>query len=297
MYMGNVLLGGAHLGAESIVNQLQDKTVRRYAPHWILADPKDNRAAQMAAVLKDRFATLHPQPFQMKVQNALPYSDEHDYLLLTLDTIAHTRETLAARSPAQRATFQITGKGPGGEASPHIALQGTLVPGDQETEHSVSLLLSTLAGMSRPASGRQLTGQDPLTAQVLRPLRQAASRQTVRHLAEKEREPDDLSGGPLSVLFGLTLYPLIPVQGFSQDTYAQQTARALDIVGGLSAKHVGARGSGSLIAVVAVVMPDAGAIHFLKVSRSRTGKRSIAGVTSFVSPRVQPQSTSAVFTD
>jgi hypothetical protein len=120
------------------------------------------------------------------------------------------------------------------------------------------------------------------------------SRQTARHLEERERESEDLSGGPLSVSFGLTLYPLIPVQGGPQDTNAQWKARALDAAGGVPAKQVVARGVGGGFAVVAVVIPASQAIHFMRVAQNRTGKRSLAGVTSFVSPRVTQ---SAVFTD
>jgi hypothetical protein len=289
-----VLLGGAHRGQESILNHLDDTTVRLFDPHWMVADPKDNRAPQMAGILKGRFPTLQPQPLQMKAQDALPYCDEHDSLVLAMDTITDTRETLAARHPGQRGIWQITGRGPG--AGPLIALQGTLCPGDQETDRAVSLLLPTLEGMSRAASSRQLTGPDPLTAAVLTPLRQAASRQTARHLAEKEREAWDLSGGPLSVIFGQTVYPLITVHGGVQEKHSQRTALALESAGSVPAAHLLERGPGRY-AVVAVVFPETRAIHFVKVAQNPTGKRSIAGVTSFVSPRVHQHSQSALFTD
>ena len=140
--------------------------------------------------------------------------------------------------------------------------------------------------MSQATSSLNLTGPDPLTAAVLQPLRQAASRQTAKHLAEKDREPWDLTGGPLSVCFGQTVHPLIPVQGGAQDTYAQRTALVLEYAGGLPAKQVLSRGAPSCMVVVAVVIPQPRAIHFMKVAQNRTGKRSIAGVTSFLSPRV-----------
>lgn len=294
--MNNPLIGGLNRGARAIVKELPEETIRRYEPEWLLADPKENRARQMAGVLTNRFATLRPQPLQMPVQDALALSRDHDTVVLALDTIADTLDTLSRRI-AQRIIWQITGRGPGGGVGPRIALQGTLCPGDQQTERAVSLLLPTLAGMSQAASSRHLTGPDPLSAAVLSPLRQVASRQTVRHLAEKEREPRDLSGGPLSVSFGQTLYPLVPVQGLPQDTHVQWKARALDMAGGVPAKHLASRGLPGGDAMVAVVIPDQRAIHFIKVAQSRTGKRSIAGVTSFVSPRVQQQSQSAVFTD
>jgi hypothetical protein len=295
--MSLVLIGGAHRGAESIFNQLPDKTVRRYDPNWKLADPKPDRAVQLARKAQDRFPTLQPQPLQMRVQDALPYSRDHDTVVLALDTLVDTMETLQARLLSQRVTYQLVGRGPGDAAGIRLAIQGTICPEDQGTARRALLFLQTLAGMSQAASSLRLTGPDPLSAAVLKPLRQVASRQTARHLGEKEREPWDLSGGPLCVMFGPTIYPLIPVQGVPQDTHVQWEARALDTVGEVPAKLFAARGVHGGAAMVAVVIPAAQAIHFMTVVQSRTGKRRIAGVRSFVSPRRQQQSQSAVFTD
>jgi hypothetical protein len=234
---------------------------------------------------------------QMKVQDALAYSSVEDTVILALDTLEDTLQTLEARLPSQRVSFQFAGRGPGGVAGTRLAIQGTICPGDHETESASQLFLQTLAGMSQAASSRRLTGSDPLSAAVLAPHRRAASRQTARHLGEKEREPQDLSGSPLSVMFGPTIYPLIPVQGSPQDTHAQWTARALDTAGCVSAKHVASGGVHGGSVYVAVVIREARAIHFIKVAQNRTGKRSIAGMKSFVSPRVQQQSNSAVVTD
>lgn len=296
--MCNVLCGGAHRGAWSIFNELQDKTVRLYGPNWLLADPKEDRAVQLARIAKERFATLRPQPLHMPVQTALSYSRDHDTVVLALDTIPDTTETLEARRASQRATFQFAGRGPGGSAGTRLAIQGTICPGDQDTEQGARLLLKTLGGMSQAVSSRVLRGPDPLTAAVLQPLRTLASRQTVRHLAEKEREPWDLSGGPLSVIFGQTTHPLVPVQGGAQDTYSHWKSCALDIAGRVSAKHFVECGPGSRVAVVAVVIPDAQAIHFVRIAQNRSGKRSVAGVTTFATPVTQRSSNNAaVFTD
>ena len=281
-----VLHGGAHRGAASFIKHLEYKTVRLFDPHWIIADPKPQRAALLASMAQHRFPTLRPQPVQMPVQNALPLSSGHDYVVLTLDTLDDTIATLEARLPTQRASYQLTGRGPGGVAGTHLTIQGTICPGDHDTEKAALLFLHTMAGMTQAASSRDLTVPDPLSAAVLKPLREAASRQTARHLAERARDPEDLSGSPLSVGFGMTLYPLIPVQGLAQDTNAQWKARALDAVGEAPAKHIIARGVHGGCVYVAVVLPAPRAIHFMKVAQNRTGKRSIAGVISFVSPRV-----------
>jgi hypothetical protein len=297
--MSNVLFGGAHRGALSIINELQDKTVHQYDPNWKLADPKADRAVHLAKFAQNRFPTLRPHPLPMRVQDALAFSNDHDTVVLALDTVSDIAEALAARRSSQRASFQFAGRGQGGSEVTRLAIQGTIYPEDHDTESAALLFLQTLDGMSQAASSRNLTGPDPLTAAVLQMLRQAASRQTARHLAEKDREPWDLTGGPLSVSFGQTVHPLIPVQGGAQESYAQRTALALEHAGGLPAQHVLARGVPGCMVVVAVVIPQARTIHFMKVAQSRTGKRSIAGVTTFQSPRVRPSSSidAAVFTD
>ncbi len=146
--MSVVAIGGNHRGGKAIVNELSDETTRLYEPEWLLADPKEHRAAQMAAALRDRFPTLRPQPMQMKVQDALTYSSRDDSVVLALDTLEDTLQTLAARLPSQRVSFQFAGRGPGGVAATRLAIQGTICPGDYETESQAQLFLQTLAGMS-----------------------------------------------------------------------------------------------------------------------------------------------------
>ena len=298
--MSNVLIGGLHRGASSIVRELKEETTRLYKPDWLLADPKANRAAEMVVVLRKRFATLDPQPLSMRVQDALPLSRDHDtVVVLALDTVADTSATLAARLPYQRVTFQFAGKGPGGATGTRLALQGTLCPGDQESERGVSLLLPTLDGMSRAASSRDLTGPDPVTSAILQPLRQVASRQTAIHLAEKEREPWDLSGGPLSLIFGQTVSPLIAVQGGREEKYSQLAALALESAGGVPATAVITRGLPGCMVVVALVIPQAQTVHFMRVALKSSGKRSVTGVTTFAPPPVTQRSSTnaALFTD
>jgi hypothetical protein len=294
-----VLIGGAHRGARTILTALQEETVRLYEPGWIMADPKEERAAQLAGIARERFTALRPQPLQMRVQSALPYSRDQDTVVLALDTISDTLETLEAARAPQRVTFQFAGRGPGGSLGTRLAIQGTLVSGDRDTTQSAHLLLRTLSGMSQAVSSRTLSGPDPLTAAVLQPLRTLASRQTVRHLAEKAREPGDLSGSSLSVVFGQTTYPVIPVQAVAADKYSHWKARALESAGGVPAKHYVECGPGSRVAVVAVVIPASQAIHFMRVSQNRAGNRSVCGVTTLAPLRAPQRSTNnaAVFTD
>lgn len=300
--MSNLNLYGNHRGGTSIVKSLPADIVRLYDdPGWTLADPKEDRAERLATVVWNRFPGVRPRPLRMTARDALAYSHDNDTLVLAMDTVADTRETLEARRAAQRATFQLVGRGPGGHAGTRIALQGTLLPGDDDTESRAFLLLDTLEGMAREASSRVLTRTDPLTASILRPMRELATRQTVRHLMERDRDPRDLTGGPLGVAFGTTVYPLVPVRGQPQDRYSHRKDLTLDVAETLPANQLVERGSLGRFLIVAVVVPEELTVHFMTVIQDRMGKHRVDGVTRFAPPPPAPEPSSsiesAVFTD
>src|SRR5688500_14289683 len=146
--MDNLLIGGLNRGCKEFVYELHDESVGHYDPHWFLADPKGDRAAQMASVLTKRFSKLQPQPLQMPVQDAISYTSDHETWVLALDTPTAIVDTLSRRR-AQRVIWQITGRGPGGGAGTRLAIQGTICPNDHDTERRAQLLLHTMAGMSQ----------------------------------------------------------------------------------------------------------------------------------------------------
>jgi hypothetical protein len=287
----NLVWCGTHRGAFTIAQKLTPETLNLYAPTLLLADPKANRAEEFRKVLVKQYPTLTPKALSMRAQDVLSVRGDLDTAVLSVDTADDITDTLTACHPSLRVTWQIVGRGPGGVAGSRIALQGTQNPGDHETKRSVSLLLPTLSSMSRPASSRELTGPDPVFATVVRPLREATSRITAKHLEEREREPRDLTGGPLSVIFGQRPCPLIVVQGDMQHKYSQQTALALESAGQLIT-----RGLSGAYVVVAVVIAQAQTVHFMRVALKSTGKRSVAGLTTFA-PQRASSTESAVFTD
>lgn len=293
--MANVFWNGIHRGFLAIFQELKVETLGLYEPDCLLADPKPDRAQKMAVMLKERFPILNPHPLTMRVEDALVFSRDHDSVVLALDDIAATSAALQARRPSQRFIFQITGRGPGGVIGTHIAIQGTLTPGDKQTDRSVSLLLPALGEMSHAASSRELTGPDPLTAAVLQPFRTVISRRTSVHLGEKNHEPRELTGSPLSLTFGHTLLPLIAVEGQALEKYSQQTALALESAGELPVSPVITAGQSSCMVVVALVIPHERTVHFMRVSLTKKGRRRVAGVATFAPQR--DASSEVLFTD
>jgi hypothetical protein len=115
-------------------------------------------------------------------------------------------------------------------------------------------------------------------------------------MGEKEREPRDLTGSPLSLTFGQTLLPLVAVRA-EEEKYSRQAALALEMAGRLPTNAVFARGHSSSMVVIALVQTRA--VHFMRVALSRSGKRGVAGVTSFLPPVLERAASreSALFTD
>jgi hypothetical protein len=140
---------------------------------------------QLAKFAQNRFPTLRPHPLPMRVQEALPFSHDHDTVVLALDTVSDIAESLAARHSSQRALFQFAGRGQGGSEGTRLAIQGTICPDDHDTESAALLFLQTLAGMSQATSSRNLTGPDPsLRQSCIRCARRQAVRQPVIWLRE-----------------------------------------------------------------------------------------------------------------
>jgi hypothetical protein len=284
------LWAGAHRGANTVAPQLKSSTFNREAPTVLIADPKENRAEVFGEVLKKQFPALRTLPLVMTAQDALLERGGRD-AVVTLDTMGDTIATLNAVPPSRHATFQIVGRGPA--TGTRIGLQGTITPGDHETQESVALLLPALAQMSRAASSRELTGPDKVTAVVLEPFRRIVGARTARHLGEKGRDPRDLTGSPLSMTFGQSLLPLITVPGRAQDKFSQQQALAMHTAGVLAGSN---RTQPGRMVVVAIVIAQQ-AVHFMRVAITGGGRRVIAGVCSFVRPVERAASSTAVFTD
>lgn len=301
---------GNHRGGRGIVDYLPPDTAKLYGSTWPLADPQKGRSLELATRVRDKFPWVNPQPLVMTGQEALKCSGEKDTLVIAADTVDDTREILEARGELQGAVFQLLARSPGGSSGTHTAFEGTLAPGDQDTQKKATLLLSTLESMSQEASSRVLTGgTDPLAALTLAPSRNLVSRQTVRHLKEKDRNPSDMSGGTLTMVLGPHVYPLVPVQGRPDDRHNHHRDLALEVAGMIPERHLLNRGLLGRFSISAVVVPEEETIYFMTVARSRTGKRRVDGLIVFAPPvsipadfwevdaRPSPYVDSVVFTD
>ena len=299
---------GNHRGGALLALQMPESLARRYRTDWVLADPKEGRADRLAELLRRRLPFLRPRPLLMTGNEAIPHTEIDDHLVVTADNLRAIRDTIDSRHPRQQTSFQIVGRGPGGDGGTRLGLQGTIQPGDTDTENAVRLLISALEEMSRDASSRELTEADPLTASSLKPMRHAVTAQTLRHMATESQEPDALPLGALTAAFGQeSVFPLVPVEGRGIERYRHKRDLALDTAIKLPTARFVDRGLSGKFVVVAVVDQGAGAVDLMTVSKDRAGKQRVLEVREMKRPAPLPTepafhfspapTSSAVFTD
>lgn len=289
---------GNHRGGTSIALSLPASAARRF-DDWRLADPKEGRSELLAREVSLRHPGTRALALQEPARRAHLGAASDASVVLALDTVRDTAEVLDLRRADQRTTFQLVGRGPGGNGATLLGLQGTVLPGDASTAGQAALLLETLDVMAAAASSRALTSTDPLTASLLGPMRAGATRQTVRHLAEAW-DRDELPGGALSVAFGVVPLPLVvlPLEGALR--YSLLNSLAVEAVGSIPLGQRLDRGPLGRQAAVALVAPRQ-AVHFVTVRESTTGRRRVEGVSTLQRvpdvARQLPGAQPATFTD
>ena len=285
---------GAHRGGTSFVEQVQAEPLYRCGRRLVLADPHPGRVDFLARRVRERFPGLEATPVTRTGVEALSLAGAEDPLLLVSDSVDSLLQTLRARQASQPALWQIVGRGPGGSAGTRLGLRGTVLPGDEAGAADSALLLDALSRLAPPASSRALTGGDALTASLLAPLRQRVLARTLRHLEELERDPADLTGGPLSLAQGREALPLKPLRGESGMRFRQMKGLVLEAAGQVPQGQWLDRGTLGRCLMVAVVIDEA-AVHLFTTAQSRRGRRRVEGLHTLEAP--VPQAPPAVFTD
>lgn len=288
------LLQGAHRGGTRFVEQVQAAPLYRYGRRLVLADPHPGRADFLARRARERFPGLETTALTGTGREALPLIGADDPLLLVSDSVDGLRQTLSARQASQPALWQIVGRGPGGNAGMRLGLRGTIVSRDETGAEDSDLLLEALARLAPPASSQALTGGDALTASLLAPLRDRTLSRTLRHLEELERDPAELTGGPLNLVQGQEVLPLKPVRSEPGMRFRQMKEQALEVMDQVAQGQWLDRGILGRYLMVAVIVGEA-AVHFLTLAQSRQGRRRVEGLHTLEAP--VPQAPPAVFTD
>jgi len=288
------LLQGAHRGGTRFVERASESVFRRHDDHLVVADPRERRAEFLATRAQQRFPALNAVPLTATGRQALAFMEPDDPLVLASDTLGSLRETLAGRRRSQATFWQTVGRGPGGGAGMRLGLQGTLLPGDEAATRDSDRLLEALERLAPPASSRILTQTDALAATVLSPMRERVLSRTLRHLEETERDPEGLTGGPLSLVRNRDMLPLKPVRGENGMRFRLMKEQALETLDQVPEAWLQDRGTLGKYLMVALITGEEG-IHLLTVAQSRRGRHRLEGLNTFAKPAeaVAP----AMFTD
>ena len=130
-------------GGASIVRHLPSETASRFDPRWVLSDPKEDRAARLAGLVKERFPFTEPQALALPARDAATRAGDDAALVLALDSVDNMRELLPMVRARQPVAFQLVGRGPGGHAGVRAAFNGTVLPGDAETKDQALMYRSS----------------------------------------------------------------------------------------------------------------------------------------------------------
>lgn len=196
----SLFIGGAHRGGQAITVEAL-KTEPRYS-HVAIADPKEDRAERMMLDWRSHGvgATGYKEPCESAVGKI-----EADEIILAIDTVKPMSAVL--RKTTLPTQWQLLARGIGTHG-PVIGLAGTLVNGDRDSRESSVRLIDVLSSFIRPQSSSQIR-MNPLNADGLHIMRKKISDHTVRRIGFLDREPDDIKGGPLNILWGQKEYPLL----------------------------------------------------------------------------------------
>ena len=214
----SLFIGGAHRGGQAItVEALQ--TEPRYN-RVTIADPKEDRADRLMLDWRGHGveATGYREPCEAVIGKI-----DVDEVVLAIDTIAPMSAVL--RKTGLPAQWQLLARGIGANG-PVIGLAGTVVKGDAGSRESSVRLIDILSSFIPPQSSSQIRG-NLLNADGLHVMRKKISDHTVRRLGVLDREPDDIKGGTLNILWGQREYPLLIQNKPSGEKWGEVKEQAL----------------------------------------------------------------------
>ncbi len=198
-----IYLGGAHRGGKAITEKAikllpEAKTYDKV----LIADPKEDRAWQLAREWKKAGVNSQglKEPCEEVVEN-----NSTDAIVLAIDTVSPMSMILGKNSvPTQ---WQLLARGLGVDG-PVIGLCGTVVTGASENRSSSIKLIDVMSSFIQPQSSSNIR-QNPLNADILHTMRNKVSEHSVKRLEALDREPQDISGGALNLLWGMKTYPMM----------------------------------------------------------------------------------------
>lgn len=275
------MIQGAHRGGTAIVDALGAEIVSVGA-ELAVADPQPGRAASLASRARGLSRTLRTRPVQAPGVDVLSTIDPAAPIVLASDDITGIGDSFAARGARRPTLLQVCARGTGGALGKRFALQGVVLPGDEETGRGVALLVEALRALTRPSSSTAITHEDALGASTLAPLRTSASRRTASMLQRLGHDPADLPGGTLAICTG-RVEPMVVA---STDELTADR-RLLDHAVEIAARTTGTVRAAPSIVIALVCVVPAPVIHLVTVGAPSRRPRA-AGLHTIAPPPPTP---------
>jgi hypothetical protein len=276
---------GAHRGGLQFVQAARD-SMQRIGAIDVL-DPKPGRAVALANVVR-QIAPVRATAHEADGRDA-PRQLANDAVIVgTVDTADATRSLIDGRREHQTVVAQLVGRSPGGMTAHRLGISA--VVHDPRSQLQASLLFRGFASISEDASSRVLTGGgDALTGTILGSLRRTVSLQSATYFSDVLRG-QSVAHAPLT-FFTTSGQPVpLAVQPSDLRSFRRDAAHAIQLLDEFQTEFVG------VIAAVALVSLEAGAMDVLFVSRSRTDRRRVERVLPFRRP-ANPFERATIFTD
>lgn len=286
MKNATTMIQGAHRGGTTLLARLPPTAVTALGPRVLVADPQPGRAEALAQRAQRRFPSVDVRGEVRTGEDVLTRLSRDATLLLASDSAEGLHATLARRGEELGTLWQIVGRGPGGASGRRFGLQGTLVPRDIDAAYESLTLLDVLGRVAPPRSSRALTSTDPLSAQVLAPMRDAVSAQSAAQLTMLDRAPWDLPFGPLTLHGGRAPYPLV-VRVVDAIAVADRISQVLDAAARVPVAQRADRGALGRFVVVAWVQVAQARVVFHTVSLRQGDRRRVEGISE-IAPTPEP---------
>jgi hypothetical protein len=277
---------GAHRGGLQFVQAARD-SIQHMGAIDVL-DPKPGRAAALANVVR-QIAPVRTTAHEADGRDAPRQLAEDAVIVGTVDTADATRSLIDNRRENQTVVAQLVGRTPGAVMTAH-RLGISAVVHDPRSQLQASLLFRGFASISQDASSRVLTNSgDVLTGTILGSLRRTVSHQSATYFSDVLRG-QSVAHSPLT-FFTTSGQPVpLAVRPSDLGSFRRDAAHAIQLLDEFDTEFVG------VIAAVALVSLEAGAMDVLFVSRSRTDRRRVERVLPFRRP-ANPFERATIFTD
>lgn len=218
----SLFLGGAHRGGKSITDEAL-KTLHggKAYDSVVIADPKEDRANRLMIDWRDHGieAVGYKEPCEEVIGKI-----DADEVVLAVDAVLPMSKVL--RKTLLPTQWQLLARGIGANG-PVIGLAGTVVKGDAGSRESSVRLIDVLSSFIDPQSSSRIR-ENPLNADGLHIMRKKISDHTVRRLGVLDREPEDIKGGTLNILWGQREYPLLIQDKPSGERWREVKEQALE---------------------------------------------------------------------